>query len=281
MKSATSTLHDQLAEQPGIFMSTPKEPCYFSDDAQYAKGLDWYSGLFGAADSECLRGESSTHYTKLPTYPETTGRMSKTLPVTKLVYIMRHPVDRLVSHYMHEWTMNVYNCDIETAIERYPELVDYGRYTMQLEPYFAAYGREAICPVFFDRLVACPQAELERICRFIGYPGAPVWKQALPPSNVSTERVRRFPVYQLLYKSSVATWLRRTLVPQGIRDRLKARLRLKNKPDLSPACRARLEQNFDNDLAILGEWLSCELNCKNFKDVTTEQVLEWKFVDGK
>jgi hypothetical protein len=276
MKSATSTLHDQLAEQPGIFMSTPKEPCYFSDEDQYTKGLDWYSSLFASADGQSLRGESSTHYTKLPDHPKTVERMLKTLPAIKLVYIMRQPIERLISHYMHEWTMSVYHCDIETAIERYPELIDYGRYSMQLEPYFEAYGRDAVCPVFFDRLVAYPQEELERICRFIGYAGSPQWKQALPPSNISSQRVRRFPMYELLYESGIATWLRRTLVPQGIRDMLKARLTMKNKPDLSPASRTRLEQVFDSDLAILGEWLGSELNCRNFKQVTTDLEPEWK-----
>ena len=75
MKSATTTLHEQLARQPGIFMSRPKEPNFFSDDAIYARGWGWYSSLFQAADLGSLRGESSTHYTKLPTFPRTVERM--------------------------------------------------------------------------------------------------------------------------------------------------------------------------------------------------------------
>ena len=46
MKSATTTLHEQLARQPGVFMSRPKEPNFFSDDAIYARGWGWYSSLF-------------------------------------------------------------------------------------------------------------------------------------------------------------------------------------------------------------------------------------------
>ena len=103
MKSATSTLHAQLAQQPGIFMSTPKEPNYFSDDQQYALGEDWYDNLFAAAKPGELCGESSTHYTKLPDYPHTIERMKKRLAAPRLVYVMRHPVDRLVSHYIHQW----------------------------------------------------------------------------------------------------------------------------------------------------------------------------------
>ena len=42
MKCATSTLHEQLALQPGIFMSQLKEPNFFSNDEEYEKGWNWY-----------------------------------------------------------------------------------------------------------------------------------------------------------------------------------------------------------------------------------------------
>ena len=88
-----------LARQPGIFMTTPKEPCFFSDDDVYARGLDWYRGLFAAAPTDAVCGESSTHYTKRPTHPHSAERIARDLgPDVRFVYLMRHPIDRLVSH---------------------------------------------------------------------------------------------------------------------------------------------------------------------------------------
>ena len=52
MKSATTTLHEQLARQPGIFMCHPKEPNFFSDDENYARGWGWYGSLFRAAGGD-------------------------------------------------------------------------------------------------------------------------------------------------------------------------------------------------------------------------------------
>ena len=46
MKCGTSTLQAQLALQDGIFMTTPKEPNFFSDDAVFAPVL---AALRGAA----------------------------------------------------------------------------------------------------------------------------------------------------------------------------------------------------------------------------------------
>ena len=85
MKCATSTLHYQLAAQLGIFMSTPKEPNFFSDDKAFAGGIDKYAALFRAATPRDLCGESSTHYTKLPTYPRTVERMRRHLSNVRLI----------------------------------------------------------------------------------------------------------------------------------------------------------------------------------------------------
>ena len=279
MKSATSSLQEQLARQPGIFMCTPKEPNFFSDAGQYAKGMSWYSGLFAEAPEGSLLGEASTHYTKLPTYPEVVQRLKEHLPNARFVYVMRHPVDRLVSHYIHEWSTGAYHCDIEEAIDKYPELVAYGRYAMQLEPYFDAFGRDAVLPVFFDRLLKEPQAELECICRFIGYQGQPVWVHDLKPDNVSSERIRRFPGYSLLVESGPAVWLRRNLIPQSLRDAVKAKLRMKNRPTLGEDARTRLESEFDRDLSKLGKWLGTNIDCKNFKTITSAKSLNWTQAD--
>jgi hypothetical protein len=275
MKSATSSLYDQLSAQPGIFMCTPKEPNFFSDADQYAKGMPWYENLFASADEGSLLGEASTHYTKLPIHPETVQRLKEHLPDARFIYVMRHPVNRLVSHYIHEWSTGVYNCGIEEAIDKYPELVAYGRYAMQLDSYFDAFGRAAVLPVFFDRLLSEPQIELERICHFIGYKGQPVWIQDLKPDNVSSERIRKFPGYQLLVDSGLATWLRRHFVPQALRDAVKKKLRMRDRPTLSETAQARLEIEFDRDLEILGKMLGVNLNCKNFKQVTSTESLNW------
>lgn len=275
MKSATSSLQEQLVQQPGIFMCEPKEPNFFSDDAQYAKGLAWYAGLFLNAPAGAVLGEASTHYTKLPTHPDAVSRLKRHLPDARFIYVMRHPVDRLISHYIHEWSMGVYRCGLTDAILRYPELVAYGQYALQLQPYFDAFGREAVLPVFFDRLIREPQAELERVCRFIGYQGQPQWREDIKPSNVSSERIRRFPLYRYLIDSSAATWVRRTMIPKELRDWVKGRLTMRQRPVLAGETKSRLENVFDQDLELLGRWLDESINCQNFKQVTAANVLHW------
>lgn len=279
MKSATSTLQEQLALQPGIFMTEPKEPNFFSDDEQYSKGITRYSGLFSQASGGDLLGEASTHYTKLPTYSQSVERMREHLTDVRLIYVMRHPIDRLVSHYIHEWSMGNINCGIDEAVDKYPELVFYSQYAMQLRPFFFAYGRNTVLPVFFDKLTNFPQTELERVCRFIGYKGSPKWAEGIKPNNVSSQRLRRFPLYDFVVTSSLATQLRRVLIPQRCRDWVKDRLTMKKRPVLSDETKILLETKFNQDLEQLGKWLGVSLCCDNFKQLTGSRDLEWVAFD--
>lgn len=274
MKSATSTLHEQLAMQSGIFMSTPKEPNYFSDDGQYALGEDWYSDLFKDADPLDICGESSTHYTKLPDYPLTVKRMASFLDSPKLIYVMRHPIDRLVSHYIHQWTQNIIKSDINKAIDEFDELIDYSLYTKQLVPYFKQYGHGLILPVFTEGLKVNSQFELSRISEFIGYKGAVTWHGDLLEQNTSSQRFRTFKG-RFIVDSKLVTLLRRRLVPKSIRDRVKQKLRLSERPKINATQMKKLAVIFDNDLALLGEMLGVELNCANYKQVVTEKELNW------
>lgn len=275
MKSATTTLQEQLVRQPGIFMCEPKEPNYFSDDDQYAKGMDWYEGLFANAPENALLGEASTHYTKIPTHPNSVERIKLALSKVKLIYVMRHPIDRLVSHYIHQWSMGIFHETIDEAVTRHPELVSYGQYAMQLQPYFETFGRDAVLPVFFDRLVSEPQAELERVCQFIGYNGKAEWKTDLAPSNVSSQRIKRFPLYSIVIETGPAIWVRRAFLPQSLRNWVKSKLTIRNRPKLSDEIQAGLEVTFNQDLEKLGNCLGIELNCKNFKHITSSTNLNW------
>lgn len=273
MKSATSTLHEQLALQAGIFMSDPKEPCYFSDDPMFERGLDWYAALFADSDADELRGESSTHYAKLPDHPHTVERMQGLLPDVKIIYVMRHPVDRLVSHYIHLWTEREVDVPIDDAIDQKPQLVNYSRYAMQLEPYVEAFGRDRILPVFFDHLRTHPQQALETVCRFIGYDGDVIWNEATL-SNVSAERLRRSKFREAVRSTPIFP-LARKLVPDPVVAAYHTRLRMAERPTLSPATVDRVSAVFDDDLATLGDWFDTPLSCATFKAQTRDHPLEW------
>ncbi len=260
MKCGTSTLHAQLAAQPQFFMSEPKEPNFFSDDAIYAKGEAWYRGLFKNAPAGAIKGESSTHYTKLPTYPNTVDRLAALIPDAKFIYVMRDPVDRLISHYIHEWTQGVIACPIDKAIDQHPELIAYSRYAYQLEPWVRRFGKERILPVMFEAMTKNKDAELKRIAAFLGAEGDVAWKEDLDAQNVSAERIRKFPGYSLIVGNPVATFMRRMLVPKSLRDRVKSNFQMRERPELTTRRITELTRIFADDRINLLQMLGGEIN---------------------
>ena len=273
MKCGTSSLHDQLAAQDGVFMSTPKEPNFFSDDDIFANGMDWYRGLFADAAPGALKGESSTHYTKMPTHPKSIDRLASAFEgaghAPKFIYVMRHPIDRLVSHYIHEWTQNVLDAPINEAVAQHAPLIAYSRYAYQVSPWIERFGRDAILPLFFERMTAHPGDTLAEIGAFLGRDDF-VWRDEVKASNISSERIRRFPHYDLVVDNPVATTLRRAIVPHQLRDRVKSNLQMTERPQLSPETLARVSAVFDEDLAALGARLGLTLDCAGFKDTVRD-----------
>jgi hypothetical protein len=251
MKCGTSTLQAQLAAQPGIFMTTPKEPNFFSDDAIFARGLGWYEGLFAAAPPGALKGEASTHYTKLSTHPQTLPRLAQAIERPKLIYLIRNPVARAVSHYIHAWTLGEMAGEIAAAVEAHPELVDYGCYGRQIAPWVERFGAGSLFLTSLETMNRDPQALLDRVGAFLGHPGPLVWREEQARVNASAERIRRLPLHALLVESPVATRLRRALVPQKLRDRIRASRQMQHRPDLPEDLTRRLQQIFAADHARL------------------------------
>jgi len=279
MKCGTSTLHEQLALRSTFFMSRPKEPNFFSDDPQYARGRAWYEGLFAGAREGQLCGESSTHYTKLPTYPHAAERMHALVPKARLVYVMRDPVERVVSQYLHEWSTREFEGSLEEAIVGEQRFVAYSSYTRQLEPYVERFGAASILLVAFERMLAYPDEELARVCRFLGESSATpiVWRHDLAPQNVSSERMRASALRDALLRVPLVRWLK-DRTPAALRERAKRLWRYEARPELGPALRAHLEARLDPDVARLGDWLGLELSCAGWKSQVLRHPMDWKNV---
>lgn len=245
MKCGTTTLAADLAAQDGVFFTTPKEPNYFSDDENFARGPDWYRGLFAKAVSGDLTGEGSTHYTKLPTHPHTLERMSGLPETCRFIYMIRNPVARAMSHYIHEWSRGVITTTPEAAFSSHPELVDYGRYAYQISPWLQAFGPSRILLTSLEQFSADPQVELDWIAAFLGRKG--FTHVEMGAQNASTDRFRPLPMSRLLVDNPVATFLRRTLVPKSLRTRIRKTRSIQSHPALPEALRRQLEDRFLED----------------------------------
>ncbi len=172
-KSGTSTLYQHLARHPEICMSSISEPSFFSDDDAFARGIDWYRSLFASWRPGQICGEKSTGYARWPEEPEAPQRIASALPEVKLLYIMRHPVDRAYSHYVHRVAKELHRGErISIAFSEHVRddtiCINSGFYMRQIERYLDHFDRSSVHLMLFDDLIADREGAIDAALEFIG-----------------------------------------------------------------------------------------------------------------
>lgn len=175
-KSATSSLCEGLARHPDIFMSTPKEIHFFSQDDRYVKGIEWYKLFFKNSEDYVAVGEGSTTYSQSKQYPYAAERMSIHLKNIKVIYIVRDPFHQIASNFT--WIRRVYMktrkygldfpSSLSKALRDYPMLVGSANYEQELSPYMKTYGEHNIHVEFFEEFIQSPETSLKRCFKHLG-----------------------------------------------------------------------------------------------------------------
>jgi hypothetical protein len=141
---------------------------FFVAEKNWAQGIDWYQRQFVTGTK--IRGESSPAYANFPHYDGVPQRMHSIIPDAKLIYIVRDPIDRIISHYVMslasgETSSNFSDLMIEFGDNR---LVNLSRYFMQLERFMHYYPSSQVLILRHEQLLNERAGTLERVFRFLG-----------------------------------------------------------------------------------------------------------------
>src|SRR5262245_53029682 len=99
-KAATTSLALLLGKHPQICIAKGKEPHFFSDDHVFARGMSWYESLFAHGRTRPAIGDASTSYARSGIFPNTVHRIVEHAPNARIIYSVRHPIDRIESAYV-------------------------------------------------------------------------------------------------------------------------------------------------------------------------------------
>ncbi len=148
-KGATRWFRLNLGRHPEIF--TADEELSFFNTKRYELGLDHYRRLFEGWNGERVLGEATPGYMIWRHDPETVAeRIHRDLPNARLFAVLRNPVDRLYSAFIHHVRRGRIDPD-ENIIDRVrqvpPEqdqlqLVAGGWYARSLTPYMRLFGSQ-------------------------------------------------------------------------------------------------------------------------------------------
>jgi hypothetical protein len=168
LKCGTTSMHHYLNLHPQVAMSRPKELNFFVAELNWELGPEWYASHF---DREApVRGETSPHYTNLPRFQGVADRMHEVLGArTRIVYMVRNPIDRMLSHYLHNVSGGYETRPLAQALaDPDSAYIARSRYAMQLQPYLDAFDRTHVLVVANEELAGERQPTMRRVFGFCG-----------------------------------------------------------------------------------------------------------------
>lgn len=265
-KSGTTSMHHYLALNPAIHMSEVKEPNFFcaEDPARpHANGrigdLERYRALFET--DRPLRGESSASYTQYPTRPGVPERIHALVPEARFVYLVRDPVERVISHYMQAYNAGHDHRTIEDALADLEDdtstrgYVAQSRYATQLEQYSPFFELDRFIIIEHLRLAQRPAEVVDEVAAFLGAPPTNAPPEAYVRHNETTAKRRASPVLLWLRSQHRArTFARKNAVLAPLtRFGRHVLSRPSEKPVVSPELRERLAEHLRPEAQRLRE----------------------------
>ena len=148
MKAGTTSLYRWLASFDSIASSRIKDTKYFLTKRQggnYYKGYSWYAEQFRVSPSSTMMMESSSHYSKFPDYKGIPSRIRNSLIHPKLIYLVRNPIDRTLSHFFHNLVIDGTVSNINQSLSKFEsKYYNYSDYAMQLNRYYLCFDSSSI-----------------------------------------------------------------------------------------------------------------------------------------
>lgn len=287
-KAGTTSLYHYLCQHPQIFMSPNKEPHFHAFEGAKPNfqgpgdGQAWlnthsvvdlnaYQHLFDGAAVGQKCGEASTMYLYLE---ESCDRIAQHNPATKLIAVLRHPLDRAYSHYSHlrregrEW-----ESDISRALAKESERIEaqwspawhyrnVGKYHNQLQKYLKQFGPEQLRIYLYDDLLQKPHTVYREIFEFIGVSPEVKVDTSVKHNTTATFRRSKFLHDFLTAPNGLKTALKQ-FVPAHIRKPVAAKVYRQNVTPslpLSPLMRDELLPSFETEILQLQTLINRDLS---------------------
>ena len=229
MKAGTTSLAADLDTLPDVFLPSVKEPHFLCNESVLSEaGTHDYARLFERAAPEQICGEASTGYTKIPHVHDVPKRARTLLGSDlRLIYIVRNPVDRVISHHYHMSRANRIARDINEAVRTSSSLIEYSRYWMQLSAWLEHFGPERFRVILFEEYIRNQSATLADLAGFLGVPPAPAVQTVGPRNTGESVLVARQGLQSLLGSVTRSKWYKiyvHPRLPRSVSDLAKAAL---------------------------------------------------------
>lgn len=215
-KGGTTWLYEKLRRHPEVYMPRVKELYFFNNDGGEGKTREWYEKHFEAAPAV---GEATPKYMYDEHAPR---RIADMVPDMKLIVCLRHPTDRVHSHYWMDRGVGKVDCSFNKVVRKRREpYIRNGLYGEQLDRYLSYFDRDQFLILISEEVFSAPSASLNRICSFLGVDDTFYQDQEwIARRENRAARIRSRTALEVM--SAVGGWMRHTEGARQVLDAVKA-----------------------------------------------------------
>jgi hypothetical protein len=173
MKAGTTWVYDYLATRGDVCLPRGVKETFFFD-RRFHYGSEWYSSHFRQWEEAAYLRTVEVAPSYFPSV-DAPQRIRSLLGAVPIVVILRDPVARSWSHYLHLRRKGYTRLKLPDATRRFPEILDASRYTQVLPRWLDQFGPESVRVLLYRELAADAESFAAKLCaaldlRFEGLP---------------------------------------------------------------------------------------------------------------
>ena len=176
MKAGTTSLYFDLQQIPRLSFPLGKEPNILAEAADELTAFERYTTIYRGIQEGAFLVDASTAYSKLPDYPDVASLAAKVCENARIVYMVRDPVKRALSHYRHDFMLGLESRSIDEALLNGPRYINYSDYGYQLNSWIENFGQESVRVIKMETYAADRKRTLESLCAWLGLPTPEKWR---------------------------------------------------------------------------------------------------------
>lgn len=281
-KSGTTSLYHYIRQHPDVFMSRVKEPHYFCspDFPEVFRGpgdegfndntmrsFEEYLDLFQDSGDARIFGEASVYYV---VYPRAVERIKQFNKDAKSVLVLRNPVARAFSAYMHTVRDGRETLSFEEALDREDERIqaDYqplwwyktvGLYAKQVQHFIDVMGKEQVKIFLYEDLKDANRV-VEQLLGFLQLRNDVHIDTTIRHNQSGQVRSRK--LYNFFSKPNTVKEVIKPFLPKDFRHKLGQKAKSMTLAQNKPSARAvsMLQSYFREDILNLQDVLHRDLS---------------------
>lgn len=275
-KAGSTALFKAIGRHPRVFSTAEKQPGFFSHANKrpefvglggrlHAERIVFAESEYRSLFADCPPGHLAFEASIYLSDPSAPPLMARQIPDARLVAILRHPVERAFSQYLHNKSLGLEpSSSFEEAWAAsearrkagWPPAYDYrgrGFYGAQLSSWMQHFGKDQILVLFYEDWRDKPKAVLDRVWDHLGLER--LANPVVTKENISSRQPRWFWLHHhMVAGNSFARLAAQRCLPKAFRDaivRSVASINLTKGPKINATVRARLAPTYAEDLTLL------------------------------